>query len=90
MITALKRFFFVSETSPFLHTHHSPSQGGALGSIVGGGTAGAFYVYHRARGIDAMEAYIGDTVENDAERNRIAAEAWDDLQNGANTPIAKE
>lgn len=35
------------------------------------------------RGIDAMEAYIGDTVENDAERNRIAAEAWDDLQNGA-------
>ena len=63
---------------------------GAIGSIVGGGTAGAFYVYHRARGIDAMEAYIGDTVENNAERNRIATEAWDDLQNGANTLIAKE
>lgn len=63
---------------------------GAIGSIVGGSTAGAFYVYHRARGIDAMEAYIGETVENDAERNRIATEAWDDLQNGANTLIAKE
>ena len=63
---------------------------GAVGSIVGGSTAGAFYVYHRARGIEAMEAYIENTVKNDAERTRIATEAWDDLQNGANTLIAKE
>lgn len=63
---------------------------GAVGSIVGGSTAGAFSVYHRARGIEAMEEYIGGTVENDAERTRIATEAWDDLQDGANTLIAKE
>ncbi len=37
-----------------------------------------------------MEAYIGNTVEDDAIRNRIATEAWDDLQDGANTLIAKE
>ena len=57
---------------------------------MGGSAAGAFSVYHRAHGIEALEAYIGNSVEDDAIRNRIATEAWDDLQDGTNTLIAKE
>lgn len=62
---------------------------GSIGLIVGGNVAGAFSLYHRKRGREAMRGYLRGSVP-EKDLNRVANAVWDGLQEGATDIIARE